>query len=80
MKVYFDVFYAGVAFIPFDNIVNPIRTYRRWQGMSIPVIQAKVVDNGSKMIIKSIRNFLVFRIDSPFSLSIYQYQLYYAYL
>ena len=44
----------------FDNIVSPIKILRRREGMIFPMIQAKVVNNESKMIIKSVRKFLIF--------------------
>ena len=70
VKFCFNILYAGLVFIPFDDIINPIRTHRRWLEMIFPVIQVKFVDNRSKTIIKSIRMSLFFRINSPFSASI----------
>ena len=77
VKFCFDVLAAGVVFMPFDDIINPIRTFCWLQGMIIPVIQAKVVDNNQndhyndpKWSLKVFANSLIFRNNSPFSLSI----------
>ena len=43
-----DVFDARVMFIPFDNIVNPIKTEIETESLILPIVQNKVVKNDLK--------------------------------